>query len=66
MNEAWRLKTVGSKTTEYNKNCAIIKQKFLDKQYKGKVPDEQIKKVHRTKIKEIFTNKENETELYYA
>lgn len=66
MNEAWRLKTVCSKTTEYNKNCAIIKQTFLDKQYKGEVPDEQIKKVHRTKIKEIFTNKENKTELYYA
>ena len=63
--QALRLKTVLSKTTEYNNNCAIIKQKFLGKQYKGEVLDEQIKKVDRTKIKELFTNKEDKTERYY-
>ena len=63
--QALRLKTVCSKITEYNKNCAIIKQKFLGKQYKGEVLDEQIRKVDITKIKELFTNKEDKTELYY-
>ena len=29
--QALRLKTICSTTTEYNKNCAIIKQKFLDR-----------------------------------
>ena len=62
--QALRLKAVCSKTTEYNKNCAIIKQKFLGKQYKGEVLDEQIRKVDITKIKELFTNKEDKTELY--
>ena len=28
--QASRQKTIYSTTTEYNKNCAIIKQKFLD------------------------------------
>ena len=34
-----RLKTICSTTTEYNKNCAIIKQKFLDRKYREDVLD---------------------------
>ena len=44
-------------TTGYGRNCAIIKQKFLDRQYKEEVLDEQIKKVDRIERKELFTNK---------
>ena len=56
--QALRLKTIYSTTTEYDKNCAIIKQKLLDRQYKGEVLDEQIMKVDRIERKELFTNKE--------
>ena len=56
--QALRLKTICSTTTEFDKNCAIIKQKFLDWQYKEEVLDEQIKKVNRTERKELFTCKE--------
>ena len=49
--QALRLKTVCSTSTEFDKNCAIIKQKFLDRQYKEEVLDEQIKKVDRLKEK---------------
>ena len=45
--QALRLKTIYSTTTEFDKNCAIIKQKFLDWQYKEEVLDEQIKTVDR-------------------
>ena len=37
-----RLKTICFTSTEFHKNCAIIKQEFLDRQYKGEVLDEQI------------------------
>ena len=40
-----RLKTIHSTSTKFDKNCAIIKQKFLDRQYKKEVLDEQVKKV---------------------
>ena len=53
-----RLKTICSTSTELDKNCAIIKQKFLDRQYKNEVLDEQIKKVDRIERKELFTCKE--------
>ena len=56
--QALRLKTICSASTEFHKNCSIIKQKFLDRQYKGEVLDEQIKKVDRTERKELFTCKE--------
>ena len=56
--QALRLKTIYSTTTEYDKNCAIIKQKLLDRQYKGEVLDEQIMKADRIERKELFTNKE--------
>ena len=49
--QALRLKTICSKSTEFDKNCAIIKQKFLDRQYKEEVLDEQIKKVDRIERK---------------
>ena len=55
--QALRLKTICSTSTEFDKNCAIIKQKFLDRQYK-EVLDEQIKKVDRIERKELFTCKE--------
>ena len=42
----------------FDNNCAIIKQKFLHRQYKKEVLDEQIKKVDRTERKELFTSKE--------
>ena len=32
--QALRLKTICSTSTEFDKNCAAIKQKFLDRQYK--------------------------------
>ena len=35
--QALRLKTICSTATEFDKNCAIIKQKFLDQQYKEEV-----------------------------
>ena len=41
-----------------DKNCAIIKQKFLDRQYKEEVPDEQIMKVDRIQRKELLTCKQ--------
>ena len=53
-----RLKTICSKTTEYDKNCDIIKQNFLQRQYREDALDEQIKKVDTTERKELFTNKE--------
>ena len=53
-----RLKTICSTSTEFDKNCAAIKQKFLDRQYKEEVLDEQIKKVDRIEKKELFTCKE--------
>ena len=56
--QALRLKTICSTSTELDKNCAIIKQKFLDRQYKEKVLDEQIKKVDRIERKQLFTCKE--------
>ena len=56
--QALRLKTICSTSTEFDKNCAIIKQKILDRQYKEEVLDEQIKKVDRTERKELFTCKE--------
>ena len=56
--QALRLKTIYSTTTEYDKNCATIKQKLLDRQYKEEVLDEQIMKVDRIERKELFTNKE--------
>ena len=37
--QALRLKTVFSTTAEFDKNCAIIKQKFLDRLYKEEVLD---------------------------
>ena len=56
--QALKLKAICSTTTEFDKNCAIIKQNFLDLQYKEEVLDEQIKKVDRTERKELFKNKE--------
>ena len=54
--QALRLKTICSALAEFDKNCIIIKQKFLDRQYK-EVLDEQIKKVDRIERKELFANK---------
>ena len=56
--QALRLKTICSTSAEFDKNCAIIKQKFLDRQYKEEVLDEQIKEVDRIERKELFTCKE--------
>ena len=56
--QALRLKTICSTSTEFDKNCAIIKQNFLDRQYKEEVLDEQIKKVDRIERKELFKCKE--------
>ena len=56
--QAVRLKTICSTTTEFDKNCAIIKQKFLDRQCKEEVLDEQIKKVDIIERKELFKSKE--------
>ena len=58
---ALRLKTICSTSTEFHKNCAIIKQKFIDRQYKEEVLDEQNKKVDRIERKELFTCKEKTT-----
>ena len=51
--QALRLKTICSTSTEFDKNCAIIKQKFLDRQYEEDVLDEQIKKVDRIERRTI-------------
>ena len=59
--QALRLKTICSTSTEFDKNCAIIKQKFLDRQYKEEVLDEQSKKADRIERKELFTCKEKTT-----
>ena len=56
--QSWRLKIICSTTIEFDKNCAIIKQKFLDGQYKEEVLDEQIKKIDRIERKELFKSKE--------
>ena len=53
-----RLTTICSTSTEFDKNCAIIKLKILDRQYKEEVLDEQIKKADRIERKELFTCKE--------
>ena len=63
--QALRLKTICSTSTECDKNCAIIKQKFLDRQYKEEVLDEQIKKVDRIERKELFTCKEKKTKTEF-
>ena len=57
--QALILKTICSTTTEYDKNCASTKQKFLERQCKEEVLHEQIKKVDKIERKELFTNKEN-------
>ena len=57
--QALRLKAICSTSTEFDKNCAIIRQKFLDRQYEEEVLDEQIKKVDRIERKELFTCKKN-------
>ena len=59
--QALRLKTICSTTAEFDKNCAIIKQKFLDRQYKEEILDEQIKKVDRIERKKLFISKEKKT-----
>ena len=56
--QALKLKTISSTSAEFVKNCAVIKQKFLDRQYKEEVLDKQIKKVDRIERKELFTCKE--------
>ena len=58
--QALRLKTICSTSTEFDKNCAIIKQKFLDRKYEEEVLDEQIKKVDRIERKELFTCKKKQ------
>ena len=58
--QALRLKTICFTSIELDKNCAIIKQKFLDRQYKEEVLDEQIKKADRIERKELFTCKEKD------
>ena len=55
--QALRQKTICSTSTEFDKNCAIIKQKFLHQQYKEEVLDEQIKTVGRIERKELFENR---------
>ena len=57
--QALILKTICSTTTEYDKNCASTKQKFLERQCKEEVLHEQINKVDKIERKELFTNKEN-------
>ena len=59
--QALRLKTICYTSTDFDKNCAINKQKFVYRQYKEEVLDEQIKKVDRIERKEIFTCKEKIT-----
>ena len=56
--QALRLKTICSTYTKFNKNCAIIKQNFLERQYKKEVLDEQMKKVDRIERKELLTCRE--------
>ena len=56
--QALRLKTICSTTTEFDKNFAIIRHKFLGRQYKEKVLDEEIKKIDTIERKELFKNKE--------
>ena len=45
--QALKLKAICSTKTEFDKNCAIFKQMFLDRQCKEEVLDEKIKKVKR-------------------
>ena len=59
--QALRLTKKFSRSTEFDKNCAIIKQKFLDRQYKEGVLDEQIKIVDGIERKELFICKEHKT-----
>ena len=56
-----RLKAICSTRKEFYKNCAIIKQKFLDRQYKEELLDEQIKKVDRSEREERFACKEKKS-----
>ena len=66
--QALRLKTICSTSTESDKNWVIIKEKFLDRQYKGEVLDEQIKRVDRIERKELFILKKKtttKTEFHY-
>ena len=64
--QVFRLKTIYSITTEFNKNCAVIKQKFLNRQYKEEVLDEQIEKVDRTERKELFKVKSLSIKVFAA
>ena len=45
------LKAISSAATGYDKNCAVIKQNFLYRQYKEEVLNEQIKKLNITERK---------------
>ena len=62
--QALRLKTICSTTTEFD-NCAIIKQRFLDRQYKEEVLDEQIKKELKDKNYSQVKKKTTKTEFHY-
>ena len=53
-----RLKTICSTYTKFDKNCAIIKHNFLERQYKKEVLGEQMMKVDRIERKELLTCKE--------
>ena len=64
---ALMLKTICSITTESDKICGTIKQKYnIDRQYKEEVLDEQIKKVDRIVRKELFISKEKATKTEFC
>ena len=65
--QALILKTTHSTTTEYDKNCASTKQKFLESKCKKEVMHEQIKKVDRTEEKNYSQIKKTGTkpEFHY-
>ena len=65
--QSLRLKTICSTNTEHEKNFATIKQKFLGRQYKEEVLDEQIKKVDtiERKIYSEIKRKATKTEFHY-
>ena len=53
--ETLTLKIICSTSIEFDKDCPIIKQKLLYRQYKEEFLDQQIKKVDGIERKDLFT-----------
>ena len=59
--EPLRLKTICSTEDEYQRNCAVMKQKFLERKHNEDNLNTQIEKVNLIEQKELVQNNEKIT-----